>query len=294
MPHITSQIKSYWQLTKPDISLLVLISTFLGYFLGIKFLGESVFSNIAVLTHLMVGSVLSSAGVAILNEYIEREQDAKMHRTLSRPLPSGRITPKGALIFGIIASTAGVLELGIMVNIYSGLLSFITISVYLFVYTPIKQRSKWNTLIGAIPGALPPVGGWIAATGTVTSQTLAIFCFLFFWQIPHFFSIAWLYKADYEKGGFKMFMTDKDDIFRSNILLIGFSILTLVFSVLLISSPTSSMTLVFTTATIVMGLLYVFTALQMALKRCSINARRLLFVSIIYIPVILIIVITGI
>ena len=294
MSHITSQIKSYWELTKPDISLLVLISTFLGYFLGIKFLGEGVFSNIAVLTHLMIGSVLSSAGVAILNEYIEREQDAKMHRTLSRPLPSGRITPKGALIFGIIASTAGVLELGIMVNIYSGLLSFITISVYLFVYTPIKQRTKWNVLIGAIPGALPTVGGWIAATGTVTSQTLAIFCFLFFWQIPHFFSIAWLYKTDYEKAGFKMFMTDKNDIFRSNILLIGFSILTLVFSVLLISSPTSSMTLVITTATIVMGLLYVFTALKMVLKRCSINARRLLFVSIIYIPVMLIIVITGI
>ena len=294
MNQITSQMKSYWELTKPDISLLVLISTFLGYFLGIKFLGEGVFSNIAVLTHLMIGSVLSSAGVAILNEYIEREQDAKMHRTASRPLPSGKIPPKGALIFGIIASAAGVLELGFMVNIYSGILSFITISVYLFVYTPIKQRSEWNTLIGAIPGALPPVGGWIAATGTVTSQTLAIFCFLFFWQIPHFFSIAWLYKADYEKGGFKMFMTDKDDISRSNILLIGFSILTLVFSLSLISSPTISMALIITTATIVMGLLYVFAALKMALKRCAINARRLLFVSIIYIPVMLIIVITGI
>jgi len=294
MSLIASQIKPYWELTKPDISLLVLISTFLGYFLGIKFLGESVFSNIAVLTHLMIGSIFSSAGVAILNEYIEREHDAKMHRTASRPLPSGRITPKTALIYGIITSGIGVLELGIMVNIYSGILSFITISVYLFVYTPIKQRSKWNTLIGAIPGALPPVGGWIAATGTVTSQTLAIFCFLFFWQIPHFFSIAWLYRKDYEKAGFKMFMTDKDDIFRSNILLIGFSILTLVFSLLLISSTTISMAQIIPFATIVMGLLYVFTALKMALKRCPINARRLLFVSIVYIPVMFIIVITGI
>ena len=294
MSRIASQIKPYWELTKPDISLLVLISTFLGYFLGIKFLGESVFSNIEVLTHLMFGSLFSSAGVAILNEYIEREQDAKMHRTQSRPLPSGRITPKAALIFGLIASGIGVLELGIMVNIHSGILSFITISVYLFVYTPIKQKTKWNILIGAIPGALPPVGGWIAANGTITSQTFAIFCFLFFWQIPHFFSIAWLYKVDYEKAGFKMFMTDKGDIFRSNILLIGFSILTLVFSLLLIPSPTISMTLIITTATIAMGLLYVFTALKMALKRSPINARRLLFVSIIYIPVMLIIVIAGI
>jgi protoheme IX farnesyltransferase len=162
------------------------------------------------------------------------------------------------------------------------------------VYTPIKQKTKWNILIGAIPGALPPVGGWIAANGTITSQTFAIFCFLFFWQIPHFFSIAWLYKVDYKKAGFKMFMTDKDDIFRSNILLIGFSILTLVFSLLLISSPIISMTLIITTATITMGLLYVFTALKMALKRSPINARRLLFVSIIYIPVMLIIVIAGI
>ena len=187
MTQITSKIKSYWELTKPDITLLVLISTFLGYSLGMQFIGSPILHSPLVLFYLMIGSALSSAGVAILNEYIEREKDAKMNRTLSRPLPSGRIAPKSALIYGIIASVFGVLGLAFLVNLYSGILSFITIAVYLFVYTPIKQKSPWNTLVGAIPGALPPVGGWLAATGNITNQTLAIFCFLFFWQIPHSF-----------------------------------------------------------------------------------------------------------
>jgi len=294
MSHITLQIKSYWELTKPDITLLVLISTFLGYFLGVQFIGAPILHQPLVLLHLMIGAALSSAGVAILNEYIEREQDAKMKRTISRPLPSLRIAPKSALIFGISASTIGVFELTFLVNIYSGILSFISIAVYLFIYTPIKQKSSLNTLIGAVPGALPPVGGWIAATGDFTNQTLAIFCFLFFWQIPHFFSIAWLYKTDYKKAGFKMFMADDNDTLSSNILLVGFSLLTLIFSVLLISPKIDLMTLIVIAATIIMGLLYVFTSLQMALKWCEVNARRLLFVSIIYIPVILILQITRI
>ncbi len=217
-----------------------------------------------------------------------------MNRTLSRPLPSGRIVPKSALIFGIVVSVIGVLELAFLVNLYCGILSFITITVYLFVYTPIKQKSPWNTLIGAIPGALPPVGGWLAATDILSYQTCAIFCVLFFWQIPHFFSIAWLYRVDYKKAGFKMFMTESNHQFQSNMLLVGFCILTLVFSLLLFPPPIDSMTLIVISATIIMGLIYVFTAVKMALKWCEINARRLLFVSIVYIPAILIILISGI
>ena len=293
MPHITSQIKSYWELTKPDITLLVLISTFLGYFLGVQFIGAPILHQPLVLLHLMIGSVLSSAGVAILNEYIEREQDAKMHRTCARPLPSGRISPNNALIFGIIVSIMGVMELALLVNLYCGIISFLTIAIYLFVYTPIKQKSPWNTVIGAVPGALPPVGGWLAATGNITDQTLAVFCILYFWQIPHFFSIAWLYKIDYKKAGFKMFMADRNDRFRSNILLVGFCILTLVFSLLLFQPPIESITLIGISSTAIMGLLYLYAAIKMAFKQCEKNARRLLFVSIMYIPAILIIQITG-
>ena len=174
-----TKIKLYWELTKPDITFLILISTFLGYFLGVQFIGGNIFGNPMVLLHLLIGSILSSSGVAILNEYIERDQDAKMNRTSKRPLPSGRISPKNALIFGIAVSIIGVLELAFLVNIYSGILSLITIVFYLFVYTPMKQKSPWNTLVGAIPGALPPVGGWLAATGNITSQTLAVFFILF-------------------------------------------------------------------------------------------------------------------
>ena len=290
---LKNKITSYWELTKPDITLLVLISTLLGYFLGAQFLGESILGNPSVLIHLMIGSYLTSAGVAILNEYIEREQDATMNRTNTRPLPSGRISPKDALIFGISVSVMGVIDLALLVNLYCGILSFITIAIYLFVYTPIKQKTPWNTLVGAIPGALPPVGGWLAATGNITYQTWVVFCLLFFWQIPHFLSIAWLYRTDYKKGGFKMFMIDNKDRFQSNILLVGFCILTLIFSLFLIPTPIASITLISICATIIMGLWYVISALKMALKQCVKNARRLLFVSIIYIPAILIILVIG-
>ena len=290
---LKNKITSYWELTKPDITLLVLISTLLGYFLGAQFLGESILGNPSVLIYLMIGAYLTAAGVAILNEYIERERDAIMNRTNTRPLPSGRISPKDALIFGISVSVMGVIILALMVNLYCGILSFITIAFYLFVYTPMKQKTPWNTLVGSIPGALPPVGGWLAATGDISSHALAVFGILFFWQIPHFFSIAWLYRTDYKKAGFKMFMSDTNDQFRSNILMVGFCVLTLVFSLLLFPPPIVSMTLIWISATIIMGLLYVFAALKMAFKHSIKNARRLLFVSIIYIPVILIILVTG-
>ena len=288
-----TKIQTYWELTKPDITFLILISTFLGYFLGVKFVGGNIFDNPLVLLHLLIGSILSSSGVAILNEYIERDQDAKMNRTSKRPLPSGRISPKNALIFGIAVSVIGVLELALLVNLYCGILSFFTIVFYLFIYTPMKQKTPWNTLVGAIPGALPPVGGWLAATGNISTHAFAVFGILFFWQIPHFFSIAWLYKTDYKKAGFKMFMSDTNDQFRSNIIMVGFCILTLVFSLSLFPPPIVSMTLIGISATMIMGLMYVFAALQMAMKHCKKNARRLLFVSIIYIPAILIILVTG-
>ena len=288
-----TKIQTYWELTKPDITFLILISTFLGYFLGVQFIGGNIFGNPMVLLHLLIGSILSSSGVAILNEYIERDQDAKMNRTCKRPLPSGRISPNRALFFGIVVSVVGVLELALLVNLYSGILSFFTITFYLFVYTPMKQKTPWNTLVGSIPGALPPVGGWLAATGDISSHALAVFGILFFWQIPHFFSIAWLYRTDYKKAGFKMFMSDTNDQFRSNIIMVGFCILTLVFSLLLFPPPIGSITLIFISAAIIMGLLYVFAALKMAFKHSIKNERRLLFVSIIYIPVILIILVTG-
>ena len=288
-----TKIQSYWELTKPDITFLILISTFLGYFLGIQFIGGNILGNPLVLLHLLIGSILSSSGVAILNEYIERDQDAIMNRTSKRPLPSGKISPKSALIFGITVSVIGVLELALLVNFYSGILSFFTIVFYLFIYTPMKQKTPWNTLVGAIPGALPPVGGWLAATGNITTQTLGVFCILFFWQIPHFFSIAWLYKTDYKKAGFKMFMSDTNDQFRSNIIMVGFCILTLVFSLSLFPPPIVSMNLIFIFAIIIIGLLYVFAALKMAMQHNIKNARRLLFVSIMYIPAILVILVTG-
>ena len=246
-----------------------------------------------LLFHLLIGSFLSSGGVSALNEYIERKNDKLMFRTKKRPIPSGRIDKINALIFGVSLSIIGIGYLFYFVNPVVSFLAFLTTIIYLFVYTPLKKVSAWSLMVGAVPGAFPPFGGWIAATGNITYQTLAIFCLLFFWQIPHFFSIAWLYKTDYKKAGFKMFMTGTNDQFRSNILLVGFCILTLVFSLSMFQPPLASMAIIGIAATLIMGLLYVFTALKMAMKQCVKNARRLLFISIIYIPAILIILVIG-
>ena len=243
--------------------------------------------------HLIIGTLVSCAGACTLNQAIEYDSDSKMNRTANRSIPKGHIEPKRAFIFGFLLSVVGILYLFFNVNFIVSTLSFLTVFSYICIYTPFKKISSINTLIGAIPGALPPVGGWLAATGNITTQTLGVFCILFFWQIPHFFSIAWLYKTDYKKAGFKMFMSDANDQFRSNIIMVGFCILTLVFSLSLFPPPIVSMNLIFIFAIIIIGLLYVFAALKMAMQHNIKNARRLLFVSIIYIPAILIIHVTG-
>ena len=291
MPHITSKIKSYWELTKPDITLLILMSTFLGYFLGMQFIENPLLNQPLVLLHLMLGSALTSAGVAILNEYIEREQDAKMNRTLSRPLPSGRIVPKSALIFGIVVSVIGVLELAFLVNLYCGILSFITITVYLFVYTPIKQKSPWNTLIGAIPGALPPVGGWLAATDILSYQTCAIFCVFFFWQIPHFLSLAYMYADDYKKGGFIMLPSIYSNQIQTRIHMIFFTLSLISITFYLYFNKNVGD--IFFIGNLLLSIYLIYYVINFSINITHSNAKKLFLVSIVYLPVLLILVIVN-
>lgn len=197
--------KDLIELTKPRIVTLIAITGALGFTLGkhINWTGTSLWISI-------LGISLSCAGSGVFNSYLERDVDGLMKRTANRPLPTKRISPTVALIWGISLATSGILLLAFKVNLLTSLISAITIALYVAVYTPLKRISWLNTPVGAIPGALPPLGGWTAATNDLSHHAWILFLILFVWQIPHFYSIAWMYKEDYQKGGFKMLPTAND------------------------------------------------------------------------------------
>ena len=157
-----------------------------------------------MLLHTILGTGLIASGTAALNQWYEREADRKMRRTAGRPLPSGRLIAGRALAFGIVLSVAGFVELWLGVNLLCGLIGAFTLVSYLFLYTPMKQRTWWSTTVGAIPGAMPPMIGYAAAAGTITRESWVLFAILFLWQFPHFYSIAWMYKEDYARAGIQM------------------------------------------------------------------------------------------
>jgi heme o synthase len=192
-------MNDYVQLTKPRITWLILMSTGVGFFFGV----DGVWSWV-VLLHTLIGTGLMASGTAALNQWWEREADARMPRTQKRPLPSGRLTSRNALLFGIALSVLGFVELWYGANRLAAIAGAFTLASYLFVYTPLKQRTPHSTTVGAIPGAMPPVIGFAAANGALTAEAWVLFAILFLWQFPHFYAIAWLYRDDYSKAGIKM------------------------------------------------------------------------------------------
>ena len=192
-------IQAYIELIKPSILIMVLITTLLGYYLG----NEGAISWIK-LTWTLLGTGLSAGGASALNQYLERDQDKLMERTCNRPIPAGILQPQSALLFGLIAVIIGSIILVLKINTLTGFLSLLTAFMYVLIYTPMKKLTWLNTSFGSIPGALPPLGGWVAATGNVDSGAWILFAILYLWQHPHFFAIAWMCKDDYQKAGFKM------------------------------------------------------------------------------------------
>jgi heme o synthase len=191
---------SVWSdLVKARLTFLVLLTTLAGFYAGIQ--GPV---NSWLLLHTLLGTGLLACGASALNQLMEREYDARMHRTQGRPLPSGRLQQDTVLVFGSAASVAGLVWLAAGVNALSALVGAVTLGTYLFVYTPLKRFTWLNTLVGAVPGALPPLLGWTAARNELTGGGWTLFAILFFWQIPHFLAIAWLYRDDYVRGGFVM------------------------------------------------------------------------------------------
>lgn len=200
-----SATRNYLELSKSRIVMMVLITTAAGYL----FAAEKV--EPLILLHALIGTALVAAGTNALNQYVEREHDAKMHRTRTRPLPAGRITPRAALLFSSVIAVIGTVYLGLTVNWLTAALGAFTLTSYIFVYTPLKRVSTICTLIGAVPGAIPPLMGWTAATNGVELGGWIIFGILFLWQLPHFMAISWLYREDYARGGYVMLATIDGD-----------------------------------------------------------------------------------
>jgi len=201
-----NKLSAYVALTKPDVSLLVLMTTGAGYYMGTQ--GPVAWLR---MLHVIFGTMMIAAGTAALNHYIERETDRFMRRTASRPLPAGVLTPWEALRFGIVLCVAGTVDLFFVAGYLACLLGVITSAGYLLAYTPLKTRTVWATFVGAIPGAMPPIIGWAAATEHLGAGAWALFAILFVWQFPHFHAIAWMYREDYARAGILMLpVVDKD------------------------------------------------------------------------------------
>jgi len=259
---------------------MVLVSTSLGYYLSAK-------SDVGAwnwLTYLVLifGSALTSGGVATLNEFWERDTDLLMERTRRRPLPSGQLAAWEALSFGLIISLIGIGSLYLFVNPITGLLAALTLLTYVVIYTPLKRITTWNTLVGAVPGALPPVGGWIAASGTLSMGAWVLFAILYAWQIPHFLAIAQIYKDDYGRGGIKMLPT-VDHVGKSTAIhIIGFCIVLLVAS--LIPTIIGIASWGYFVVALAMGLAFLKYGINAARSREHRTARKLLLASIAYLP----------
>jgi len=198
-PKMRINCSDYLELTKPRVTLMVVITMAFGFYLGSRGAMDWV-----MLMHALIGTTLVAGGTSALNQYWERDLDAKMQRTKNRPLPTGRLQPREALIFGIIISCAGTVHLLVMVNGLTALLAAATLVSYVFLYTPLKQKNSLSTIVGAVPGALPPLGGWTAARNDLSIEGWILFAILFIWQLPHFLAIAWIYREDYLRGGFPM------------------------------------------------------------------------------------------
>ncbi|TAE30141.1 MAG: protoheme IX farnesyltransferase [Candidatus Kapaibacterium sp.] len=200
-----SKLSAYYELTKPGITKMVVLSGAAGYYLGISSALEY-FSQVANVVNFfltIIGIALVSGASCVLNNYVERDFDKLMKRTMQRPIPSGIVSAQEALIFGIVLAILGCAALA-FVNLLTVVLALATLILYVNVYTPLKRKTTFSLLVGSLPGALPTLGGWTAATGSVSLEAFPLFAVLFFWQIPHFLALSWMYKQDYERGGYEM------------------------------------------------------------------------------------------
>jgi heme o synthase len=272
-------LKAYFDLGKLRLSLLVVATTFAGYLLG------SHGSLAGPLAWALLGTLLSSLGANGLNQWLERERDAKMERTKDRPIPSGRLSPDTARTLAVASCIAGVLLLLVTVNPLTAGLSALTIMLYVGVYTPLKPRSSSNTLVGALVGAIPPLMGWTAATNHLGFGALALGAILFVWQIPHFLGLAWLYREDYARGGYRMLSLTDDGRATGQMMLV-YSIALIPVALLLAVGRVSSWE--YAVGSVVLGVMLIGYAWRFYFDRSQLAARRVFLASLAYLPLLLV------
>jgi len=275
-----SRARDFYEITKPRMNFLVVITTAVGFYMGAW--GET---NWILLLHTLLGTMLTASGASVLNQWWEREYDKLMPRTRNRPLPGGRVMPQEALIYGITLAIAGVTHLALFVNPLTAILGAFTLLSYVLIYTPAKRRTTLNTVIGAVPGAIPPVMGWTAATGHLSPEAIALFCILFMWQLPHFLAIAILYRNDYHAGGFKMLPCTDFGMKITGRQIVIWGVALIPVSVLPAALGMSGA--FYFTAALLLGLGYLSYGIACATSRERLDARKLFFASIIYLPMLL-------
>lgn len=276
-----SRFADYLTLTKPELTFLSVVTALGGFYLG-----STGTLSLSGLLHTLFGTALVGGGAGALNQFIERGYDSLMRRTENRPLPSGRLLPAEALLFGTLLSMAGVIELTLFTNVLTGFLAFATLVTYLFLYTPLKRISWVSTIVGGIPGALPPLIGWTAARNEISVGGLILFAILFFWQMPHFFSLAWMYRKDYERAGYPMLSVMDKDGRRTAIQIIFYA--TGLIPVSLLLTVIGGLGWIYFAGATVAGLAFLYFGIELFRTRSNVSARRMFFASLIYLPVLLV------
>jgi heme o synthase len=270
----------FCELAKPRVVLMVLITAFVGFYVG-----SAELPNYARLIKTLLGTALAAGGTLALNQFLERQSDALMTRTRHRPIPDGRVQPVEALWFGLAVTIAGLTYLALAVNAISAWITALITVSYLLLYTPMKRKSPLCLMVGAVPGALPPVIGWVAARGTLDVDAWVLFAILFLWQVPHTLAIAWLYREDYAKAGIQFLPVIEPEGSSANRQIISHCAALLAVSLL----PTllGLAGAVYFMVAFVLGIGFLVSGVRLAMESSLIGARRLLYVSLIYLPILL-------
>lgn len=272
-----ARLADYLELTKPEVSSLVVVSTLVGFYVG-----SLASVDLGLLFHTLVGTALVAGGTGAFNQFLERDDDARMRRTAQRPIPAGRLKPRNAWRFAAALSGGGILYLVFLVNFLAGLLAFLTWASYLFLYTPLKKKTTLCTAVGAFPGAMPPLIGWAAARNELSPEAWVLYAILFLWQFPHFLSIAWMYREDYARGGILMLpvVDTKGTATGRHIVFYALAL----FPVGLAPTLLGMAGVIYFVGALILGAAFLRFAIRVAVSRSNLHAKHLLHASVAYLP----------
>jgi protoheme IX farnesyltransferase len=276
-PLARAKAVDFLELTKPRITGMVLVSMLAGFSLGA---GKAF--PLTLLLHALVGTALVAAGSNALNMAGERRRDLRMLRTQNRPIPSGRLSKREGAMFGTLTSLVGIGYLVAFVNVITGALALATFVIYLILYTPLKKITRWSLLVGAVAGAVPPVGGWVAVRGSIAPEAWCLFLILFFWQLPHFLSLSWVHRRDYDRGGFRTFPQSDPSGGSAGFYMVLFGVALIPASLLL--PVLGAADGVYALGAAVLGLAYLAMGIRFSGHRTDADARRVFLGSVIYLP----------